>query len=99
MLQKLTPKQSADHHINTASRLASIIFAAEQWTYSDVGYSDGKVPDAQDIEDKIRDLINGLNNEYGNISSGRISIEADEWVGYRVRLEIGSLTDEEFDSV
>ena len=98
MLQVLHGKEAADAAISIAARRASIVFAAEQWTYSLGLYAENNIADAGDIEDNIRGLISTLNG--GDfMSSGRISVVKDELVGYSINLEVGSISKEEMGSL
>jgi len=89
----ITPEKSAEFNIGNAARLAAVVFDAAQWTYFDIG-----VPDHEELESTIRDLLRNM-NETDNISTGRISIEKDELSGYTIHLEIGTLSEEEFDAL
>ena len=98
MLRVLHGKEAADASISVAAKRASIVFAAEQWTYSTWGYDISSVATAKEIEDNIRRLIKTLNG--GDFSSsGRISIVKDELVGYSINLEVGSISEEEIGSL
>lgn len=98
MLQVLHGKEAADAAITIAARRASIVFAAEQWTYNTWDYDIGSIATAEDIEDTIRALVRSING--GDFSSsGRISVVKDELVGYSINLEIGSISEEEMGSL
>lgn len=98
MLTIATPRQCADSSIRKAAKIASIVFASEQWIYYLPKRGGGGVPDHIELEDTIRYLLRSI-IENGNISTGRISVEKDELSGYTIHLEIGTLSQEELDSL
>ena len=97
VVQILTPTEAAPHIIRQIAKRAAIVFAAEEWTWAGIG-----VPNAEEIEETIKELL--TNKQYGELpaGTGRLAVYEDELQGeggVTVALELGGLSGEGIDAL
>ncbi|KKL74376.1 hypothetical protein LCGC14_2065490 [marine sediment metagenome] len=86
-------KAHTEYKLKEVARRAAIIFAAEGWEWAGVG-----IPNAEEIEKTIQELL--TNKQYGDLpgGTGRLAIYEDELCGdggVMIALELGGLSGEE----